>query len=159
MSFDKAVEMVLREEGGLVNDPKDPGGLTNFGISKRQFPDVDVARLTRDGAIAIYRANYWNVCKCDELPWPLSLFVFDSAVNQGADAAIKMLQRALGVAQDGIVGVGTLKAAKLAPAAAQFISAKFMAYRAMRYQGTRNFDRFGEGWLTRIFRVAMESGK
>lgn len=159
--FEKAVEVILREEGGYVNDPKDPGGETNFGISKRQFPMVDVRDLTREQAADIYYAHYWRPIRGDKLPWPLALFVFDAAVNQGCDAAAgfaaqKMLQKALGVAQDGVMGPATMAAVN---AARPFHAAKFMAIRAQRYQGTRNFDKYGEGWLTRLFRVAMESGK
>ena len=154
MTFANAVAIVLAEEGGYVNDQQDPGGETKYGISKRQFPDVDIAALTQQQASALYERHYWDVCKCGELPWPLALFVFDSAVNQGCDAAKKMLQRALNVPQDGVLGSRTMDAAR---ASRPWHAARFMAYRAMRYQGTRNFDRFGEGWLIRLFRVAMEA--
>ena len=160
-NFERAVSIVLAEEGGYVNDPRDPGGETNFGISKRQYPDVDIATLNVSAAKEIYRRDYWDVCKCDYLPWPLCLFVFDAAVNQGCDAqanfaAQKMLQRALDVPQDGILGLRTMAAAAKAR---PWHAARFMAFRAMRYQSTRNFDRFGEGWLIRLFRVAMEAGE
>lgn len=160
-NFDKALAFILREEGGYVNDPRDPGGETNFGISKRQYPDVDVKNLTPATAGEIYRRDYWDVCKCEQLPWPLSLFVFDAAVNQGCDAragfaAQKLMQKALDVPQDGILGPRTMAAAAKAR---PWHAARFMAFRAMRYQGTRNFDKYGEGWLTRIFRVAMEAGE
>lgn len=155
-NFDRAIAIVLAEEGGYVNDPRDPGGETKFGISKRQYPDIDIAALTLSDAKDIYRRDYWDVCKCDYLPWPLCLFVFDSAVNQGVGAAVRMLQRALDVPQDGILGLRTMAAAAKAR---PWHAARFMAFRAMRYQSTRNFDRFGEGWLIRLFRVAMEAGE
>src|SRR5690606_34301427 len=134
---------------------------TKYGISAAQYPDLDIANLDLEDARDIYRRDYWEACKCDELPWPLALFVFDAAVNQGCDAkaglaAQKLLPQALDVAQDGIIGPKTLSAAaKSRPRHA----ARFMAFRAMRYQGTRNYDRYGEGWLTRLFRVAMEAEK
>lgn len=152
--FDRAFSVVVGQEGGLVKDPNDPGGETNFGISKRAYPKVDIENLTLDQAKDIYRRDYWAPIKGDFLPSPLGLFVFDAAVNQGVDAAIKMLQRALGCAQDGIIGAETVKRAQ---AATPWHMAKFMALRAMRYQGTRNFDRYGEGWLTRTYLVAMEA--
>ena len=155
-NFDRAIAIVLAEEGGYVNDPRDPGGETKFGISKRQYPDIDIAALTLSDAKDIYRRDYWDVCKCDYLPWPLCLFVFDSAVNQGVGAAVRMLQRALDVPQDGILGLRTMAAAAKAR---PWHAARFMAFRAMRYQSTRNFDRFGEGWLIRLFRVAMAAGE
>lgn len=154
--FDRAVGIVLTEEGGYVNDPRDPGGETKFGISKRQYPDIDIANLTPQQAAEIYKRDYWTPCKCGALSWPLALFVFDSAVNQGVNAAIRMLQRALNVPQDGLLGPRTMAAARTAR---PWHAARFMAFRAMRYQSTRNFDRFGEGWLIRLFRVAMEAGE
>lgn len=151
--FDKAFELVLGHEGNYVNDPRDPGGETKYGISKRQYPHLYIASLTIEQAKGIYRADYWEAVDGDELPWPLNCFVFDAAVNQGVDAAIKMMQRALDTTQDGVIGRNTKRLAK---ASGQWHWARFMGFRAMRYQGTRNFDRFGEGWLTRIFSLAME---
>lgn len=152
--FDKAFSIVVGLEDGYVNDPKDPGGETKFGISKRSYPNLDISGLTVDQAKDIYRRDYWVQAKCDFLPWPLCLFVFDATVNQGVEPAILMLQRALGCAQDGVIGAATINAASRAT---PWHMAKFMALRAMRYQGTRNFDRFGEGWLTRTYLVAMEA--
>lgn len=153
MSFDRAFEIVVGLEGGYVNDPVDPGGETKYGITRRDHPAEDIANLTLDRAKEIYRVGYWNPVHGNDLPWPLSLCVFDAAVNQGVVPAAKMLQRALGVAADGIIGRQTLLAAARG---GQWHVAKFMAIRAMRYQLTRNFERYGEGWLTRIFEVAMK---
>lgn len=154
MSFDKAFDTIFEVEDGYVNDTQDPGGETKYGISKRAYPSLDIANLTIDQAKDIYRRDYWAQVKGDFLPWPLCLFVFDAAVNQGVEPAVKMLQKALGCAQDGIAGADTVKRAQ---AATPWHMAKFMALRALRYQGTRNFDRFGEGWLTRTYLVAMEA--
>lgn len=160
-NFERALTIILREEGGYVNDPTDPGGETNFGISKRQYPDVDIKNLTHEQVAAIYKRDYWDKVKGDELPWPLCLFVFDAAVNQGCDAkanyaAQKLLQKALDVAQDGILGPATMKRVA---ASRHWHHCRFMAFRAQRYMGTRNFDKYGEGWLTRLFRVALEARK
>ncbi len=152
--FDKAFAMVIGEEGGYVNNPNDPGGETKYGICKRDYPDVDIKNLTIDQAKQIYYRDYWSKIKGDQLPWPLSVYVFDGAVNQGTEAAVKLLQKTLGVAQDGIFGTATLgKAITLTPDG----MALYLADRALRYTGTRNFDTFGRGWFKRLFELAMEA--
>lgn len=153
-SFDRAFEIVVGLEGGYVNDPNDPGGETLYGITRRDHPEAWAAgQPTIDQAKAIYQRDYWDEVKGDSLPWPLALYVFDSAVNQGVSPAAKMLQRTLQTAQDGVIGRQTVSLAKKATA---WHCARFMAFRVMRYQSTRNFDCFGEGWLTRLFEVAQK---
>lgn len=157
--FDKAFVIIVGEEGGYVSPEQaiakgDSGGETNFGIAKKFYPNLDIKNLTLDQAKAIYNADYWVKIKGDQLPWPLCLFIFDSAINQGTDAAIKLLQKTIGVAQDGIFGVQTVAAASKFK---QFKCAQFMAARALRYTGTRGFDTEGMGWLTRLFDVTMKS--
>ena len=93
MSFDQALAFVLLREGGLVDDPADPGGLTNFGISQRAHPDVDVRHLTREGAAVIYRTAYWEAAGCDQLTPGMALVVFDSAVNCGVSRAQEWLSQ------------------------------------------------------------------
>ena len=155
MSFEQAVAMVLRHEGGYVNDPKDPGGETRFGISKRAYPDVDILRLTEDEAKAIYKRDYWDKLRTDEIPEPLAICLFDTAVNMGRDKAIRLLQRACGVAQDGVMGGNTIAAAnRLSDAVV-----RFSTERAIAYTGIRGFDTFGKGWLRRTFAVALEASK
>ena len=164
-NFDKAFTIILGEEGGYVNDPRDPGGETQWGITSPPLrlaistgivpADTTIKSLTQDQAKLIYKEFYWLPIKGDQLPWPLCVFVFDSAVNQGATPAIKMLQRALKQPQDGILGVDTLEAATHA---SSFSCAQFMVYRAMRYQSTKNADIYGVGWLTRIFDVTYKAG-
>lgn len=156
MSFDKAFEHVIGVEGGYVNDPRDPGGETIYGITRRDHPVAwEAGTPTLEQAKAIYKSHYWNPVKADELPWPLALFVFDAAVNQGAGTAVKLLQKALGVAQDGILGQQTLAAVKKANASE--LCGLYLADRALRYTGTRNFDVYGRGWFKRMFLIAMES--
>lgn len=82
-NFEKALRFVLRWEGGYSNDPDDPGGETNFGICKRDHPNVDIKNLTARQAGEIYRAKYWTPAGCDALPAPLDQIVFDAAVNCG----------------------------------------------------------------------------
>jgi len=155
MSFDRAVEMVLKHEGGYVNDSRDPGGETRYGISKRAYPDVDILRLTEDEAKAIYRRDYWDKLRTDEIPEELAICLFDAAVNMGRDKAVRLLQRACGVAQDGVMGGNTIAAANRLPEAV----VRFSAERVIAYTGIRGFDTFGKGWLRRTIAVALEAGK
>jgi lysozyme family protein len=90
--FDKSIEFVLSWEGGYVNDPKDPGGETNFGISKHSFPTLDIKNLTRDQAKQIYFEKYWLKAGCDRLAWPLNMVVMDTSVNCGVIPALEMLK-------------------------------------------------------------------
>lgn len=155
MSFEQAVAMVLKHEGGYVNDSRDPGGETRFGISKRAYPDVDILRLTEDEAKAIYKRDYWDKLRTDEIPEPLAICLFDAAVNMGRDKAVRLLQRACGVAQDGVMGGNTIAAAnRLSDAVV-----RFSTERAIAYTGIRGFDTFGKGWLRRTFSVALEASK
>jgi lysozyme family protein len=155
MSFEQAVALVLKHEGGYSNDPKDPGGETRYGISKRAYPDVDILRLTEDEAKAIYRRDYWDTLRPDELPQELAICVFDCAVNMGRDKAIRLLQRACGVAQDGVMGGNTIAAANRLSEAV----VRFSAERVIAYTGTRGFDTFGKGWLRRTITTALEASK
>lgn len=106
-----AIDFVLKMEGGYTVDPNDPGGETNFGISKKAYPSLDIKNLKVDDAKEIYRHDYWEECQCDELPTPLALCVFDTAVNQGTGKAKRLLQIALGVDVDGVIGDKTIAAA------------------------------------------------
>jgi lysozyme family protein len=111
VTFSQAMAFVLRWEGGMVDDPNDPGGLTNHGISQRAYPDLDIASLTREGVIEIYRRDYWDRARCGEMPAPLALVVFDSAVNQGVTQSVRCLQRAAGASVDGVIGPATMESA------------------------------------------------
>ena len=92
-SFDDIIEVVLEHEGGYVNDPKDPGGETNFGIAKRSHPDVDIKNLTKDEAKDIYYETYWCDNKVPHVPNDLKHIYFDMCVNQGRGRAVKILQQ------------------------------------------------------------------
>lgn len=152
-NFERAFAIVVGEEGGYVNDPRDPGGETKFGITKRDHPERDISALTLDDAREIYRSGYWAEAKCDSFPWPLCAYVFDAAVNQGADTAIRLLQKTVGTAQDGTWG--PVSAKKLAVKDPHETASLYLADRALRYTGTRNFDHFGRGWLKRLFVLCL----
>lgn len=101
MNFDDTFNRLIGIEGAYVNNPSDPGGETNWGISKRSYPNVDIKNLTRDGAKKIYRTDFWDRIRADTLPGSVSYQLFDFAVNSGIDTAVRYLQRAIGVADDG----------------------------------------------------------
>ena len=117
-AFEQAFEYTMGFEGWseTTNDPDDPGGLTKFGVSKTNHPNVDVANLTLDGAKAIYRKGYWDAIKGDQIAsGRVAIKFFDMAVNMGTKRATKMVQEALGdmgrsVAVDGVMGPKTLEA-------------------------------------------------
>ena len=149
-AFDLAVGFVLktRIEGGYVNDPRDPGGETNFGISKRSYPKVNIRDLTRDEAIAIYRRDYWEGADCDKLPAKIGIALFDGAVNQGVGTSKKLLQSAAGVMADGNIGPKTLAAIRSADV--EELLTQFLAHRMRRYAFTANAATYMRGWSNRI---------
>lgn len=152
--FEKAFALVIGAEGGYSNDSRDPGGETNFGITKRDHSDVDIRALTQAAAGAIYQKEYWMPANCDALPWPLNAMVFDAAVNQGVGVAVRMLQKSVGTVQDGLLGQNTIAAIRKSDL--KELCALYLADRALRYTGTRNFDIYGRGWLKRLFKLASE---
>jgi lysozyme family protein len=101
VTYDEAFDRLIGHEGGYVNDPKDPGGETNWGISKRAYPQLDIRALTRDDARRIYRADFWDRVHGDEMYDGVAFQTFDFAVNSGIETAVRYLQRACGVADDG----------------------------------------------------------
>ncbi len=148
--FNRCIDRILAEEGGLSAHRRDPGGLTQFGISQRAYPNLDIARLTREQAIAIYRVDYWTAVRGDALPTGLDLLVFDTAINMGCTAAVRLLQEAVGVTVDGIIGPVTLA---YAHQAMPELLVDYGALRAWRYEINRNEDAFGKGWFRRLFRL------
>lgn len=155
MNFEKAVEHILAFEGGYVFDSHDPGGETNFGISKRAYPNLDIKNLTRAAAIQIYFTDYWQPIKPLLIPERLRLCAFDCAVNQGVDRAIKLMQGAVGVRQDGDIGPLTLSALKsYNPDNAL---SNMLNLRLEHYAKLPHFSRYAKGWTKRLLTVAVES--
>jgi len=146
MNFDTAFDRLIGHEGGYVNDPQDPGGETNWGISKRSYPSVDIKSLTRDGAKAIYLADFWNPL-ADADP-AIKFQVFDFAVNGGLPVAIRKLQAAIGVADDGHWGPQSMAA--LAKMDVNDVLLKFNAHRLRYYTSLKNWPRYGGGWANRV---------
>lgn len=112
MTFEEAVKYVIEDEGGYVNHPNDPGGETKFGISKRSYPDLDIANLTEEDAAEIYKRDFWDRNEVEELPPHVRYIYFDMTVNHGPRNAARILQRAAKVKDDGMVGPVTRAAAR-----------------------------------------------
>jgi lysozyme family protein len=146
--FRDCIERVLTHEGGYVNDPRDPGGETKWGIAKRSYPQLDIKSLTREDAIAIYERDFWQRVQGDRLPGPFVFQALDAAVNHGIGNAVRWLQRAAGVADDGIIGPVTLAAVARQEAADLVLN--FNAERLEFYAKLQNFDAFGRGWTRRV---------
>lgn len=150
-NFNNAFTILMKLEGNLVDDPKDLGGLTKFGISKRAFPELDIASLTQEQAKEIYKKNYWDGCRCDELPVSWDIAVFDTAVNMGNSKAIMLLQKALRQKVDGILGKKTLEACQLAGADEL---RRFLLYRLFSYSQMINYSHYKNGWFDRILTIS-----
>ncbi len=147
-TFDKAVEFVLRREDEISNDPTDPGGLTKWGIASRWHPEVLIPTFTRLEAIRVYKKEYWEACRCDELPPAIAFALFDSAVNNDRSTAIRLLQRALGVTVDGKIGQQTLGAANTS--SLRTVIPEFVAQRAFYYSKLPQILHNGLGWYRRL---------
>lgn len=159
-AFKLALNLILDHEGGYVNDPKDAGGETKFGISKRAYPQLNIRDLTKEQAGEIYRRDYWNKVRGDSIHPAVAIVAFDIAVNMGVSVAIKMLQYAVDERQDGIFGDKTL--AGINCHAAAFIVERMTTARVLRYTSLSGFARFGAGWVRRSIETlvfALELGR
>ncbi|GJD30004.1 hypothetical protein PMNALOAF_1247 [Methylobacterium adhaesivum] len=162
-NFERALPLVLKHEGGYVDHPKDPGGATNLGVTigtlsswlGRPASKADVAALTRATVAPIYRANYWNAIRADELPAGLDYCVFDFAVNSGPKRAAMALQRAVGVADDGVIGSITL--ANIANRPVDATIERVMADRMTFLRRLSTWPTFGKGWTARCDGVLREA--
>jgi len=96
-NFRKSLKFTLKWEGVYTNDPHDPGGETKWGISKKEYPDLDIKNLTPELAADLYSKDYWDECGCDNLQYPLCTVVFDTAVNTGVGNAINWLREVQGL--------------------------------------------------------------
>lgn len=156
LEFEEAFDRLIGYEGGYVNDPQDPGGETNWGISKRAYPNVAIALLSRSDAAQIYRRDFWNACG-QYLHGAVAFQVFDAAVNHGIGNAVRFLQRAVGVADDGHWGAISLAAYnKLELSDALML---FLAERGEFMVKLSTFERFGRGWMRRIFQNLRYAAK
>lgn len=126
--FPAAFEIIIGAEGGFVDDPRDPGMATKYGVSKRAYPNEDIPNLTLERAQFLYQRDYWDKLNCDGMSWELALITFDCAVNSG---------------------VSTARAIQLKSQDAT----QFMAERGVHYAALPTFATYGRGWLRRLFHV------
>lgn len=160
--FDAALKFVRLEEGGISDHPEDPGKLTNLGVPRktlsrwlgRRASRKEVRELTPATARLIFKAYYWKPIRGDELPSLLSIAVFDCAINQGPNTAVRLLQRVVGAVVDGIIGPRTLEAVQRAwKRDPEGVLVRFLANRALHYSGLLKVVVFGRGWYRRLFRL------
>jgi len=179
-NFIKAFNIVVSNEGGYVDNPNDSGGETYMGVTRKGYPNlslwykVDVIKKAHKGKVAskvlaglinkdlndnmlacaevqdIYKTNYWNKCKCDEIKWPLNCFVFDFAVNAGNVRAIKTLQRMVKAIPDGIIGFNTLSAVNAYTGSpAEYLDMRIAFYQNLVEKEPKN-KVFLNGWTNRV---------
>lgn len=152
MDFDMAFDRLLGNEDGYSNHPDDPGGETMWGITAKVARangySGSMKDMPKDTAKDIYRTLYWTESKCDRMPGAVAFQVFDAAVNHGVKQANKFLQRAIGVPDDGVIGLQTLgKLSTMAPAA---VVLAFNAEREEFYTFLDTWGSFGKGWSRRV---------
>ena len=155
-NYQKCLETILHHEGGYVNHPKDPGGETNLGVTKRVYEEhggtKDMKELTVEDVAPIYKKGYWDKMKGDDLPSCLDLFVFDFGVNAGPGRAAKFLQKMIGTTVDG--GIGPMTLAKVN----EYVDSNGLEESIKQYQSARQeyyenlstFNTFGKGWTRRV---------
>ena len=154
-NFADCLEMLLKHEGGYVNHPKDPGGETNLGVTRKVWEQWigkpagkdAMKKLTVADVAPLYKKLYWDKVKGDDLPSGVDWAVFDWAVNSGTGRAAKALQKIVGVEPDGGIGAATVAAVKKADPAT--VIKKLALMRENFYRNLPTFGTFGRGWLRR----------
>ena len=167
-AWEYAQAFVAKWEGGLIDHPSDPGGITNHGVSlrflKETRPDAgpeDIKSLSKEDAAAILKKNFWDPLGLDALPAPLALAVYDAAVNMGRARGVRLLQQAIvslggDVAIDGVMGPETLAAIRASPPAS--LANEVLAKRRFSYVALAETNPkmavFLKGWLARVDALA-----
>lgn len=162
-NFDYCLDHVLKSEGGFVNHPQDPGKATNLGVTQKVWEawlgksvtEDDMRELTPEMVKPLYKAQYWNRVKGDDLPAGLDLSVFDLAVNSGVHRAGVTLQRIIKAKEDGIIGNQTLFLVKNNDP--KDLIQKYAERRRFFVRGLYTYATFGRGWEARITRVETDS--
>ena len=157
-NWDTAFKLMLASEGGFVNHPSDPGGMTNLGVTKatwenwvgRQSDEKEMRSLTPEKVEPLYKKKFWDACRCDDLPSGIDYLVFDFAVNAGVGRSAKTLQSAVGATPDGAIGPLTLAA--VAKQSETELIDSFSAAKVDFYLGLNN-PTYEAGWLNRVKRV------
>lgn len=158
-NFDKALDHVLKSEGGFVNHPADPGGMTNLGVTKsvweewvgHEVNEKAMRALTPADVKPLYKRKYWDKVSGDDLPSGIDYCCFDAAVNSGPGRAIKWLQGVVGVDVDGALGPKTLAAVQ-AFDQRQLIE-DYSKRRLSFLMDLKTWPTFGRGWAARVKKV------
>lgn len=148
LSFDEIFTRLMLHEGGYVNNPKDPGLATKYGISKRSYPQVNIEELTQEAAKAIYYRDFWTPLNGDKLFDGVGFQLFDMAVNSGIGNAIRTYQKALGVVDDGHFGPASLAAASAMSESDQIM--RIVAERLKFMVKCSAWNTFSKGWVNRM---------
>ena len=162
-NFRDCLELVLKHEGGFVNHKDDPGGMTNLGVTKKvweewvrhEVDEKQMRALTPALVAPMYEMRYWRTSYCEKLPRGLDLLVFSMAVNAGAGRSVKLLQDAIGVLPDGVIGPRTME--RINEANVETLIDKFSEARTAFYKGLKLFPVFGKGWLNRTDKERLEA--
>ena len=162
-NWQKSFELMLKSEGGYVNNPADPGGMTNLGVTKatwenwvgRESDEAEMRGLTPEKVEPLYKKKYWDAVRGDELPAGISYLCFDFAVNAGVGRSIKTLQTAVGVTPDG--GFGPMTMAAVQAIDPVELIEKFSQAKEDFYRSLGTFATFGKGWLNRVADVKVKA--
>jgi lysozyme family protein len=155
-NWEQCFALVLKHEGGFVNHPKDPGGMTNLGVTRTNWElfldhdvtEADMRALTPEMVKPFYKKNYWDRIRGDELPSGVDYAAYDLAVNSGTGRAAKYLQRIAGVTEDGVIGPQSLKAIQKCDA--EDVVDEICNMRMTFLEGLNTFETFGKGWTIRV---------
>jgi lysozyme family protein len=167
-NWPRVIKLVLQHEGGYVDHPKDPGGATNFGITfatlrvyrGRPITKDDVRSMSRETAEQIYKAQYWDTVKGDDLPAGIDYAVFDFCVNSGPDRAVRDLQKVLGtVGVDGVMGFKTIAACESFEGGIQKLIRDYCQHRLNFMKSLRTWSTFGKGWERRVNEVRAAAAR
>jgi lysozyme family protein len=169
MSFEKCLLVVLKHEGGYVNHPRDPGGMTNLGVTKRTWErwkgykvtEADMRALKVPDVMPLYREEYWDALKCSSMAPAIALVLFDFGVNAGVNRAAKLLQGMIGATVDGHVGDKTLQALQqfATNSGVANVVKQYSHVRRSYYRSLPTFKTFGRGWLRRVDETEREALK
>jgi lysozyme family protein len=162
-NFKECLDLVLKSEGGYVNNPADPGGMTNLGVTKRVWEEFtghgadekEMRSLTPEKVAPLYEQKYWRPCYGEVLPRGLDFVVFSMGVNAGPGRSVKLFQSAIGCVPDGVIGPAT-RGLILGSNTATLV-AKFSEARREYYKSLKTFPVFGKGWLARVDREEKEA--
>ena len=155
-NFKECLDLVLKSEGGFVNHPSDPGGMTNLGVTKRVWQEYtgheadekEMRSLTPEKVAPLYEQKYWRPCYGEVLPRGLDFVVFSMGVNAGPGRSVKLLQQSIGCVPDGIIGPRTRELISTSNTAT--LITKFSEARREYYKSLKTFPTFGKGWLNRV---------